>query len=87
MRLLVDCRIAVEPQLARTLRERYVSTTTTSGEFVNEIVRRAKGCALYIQLLLDMINAGCIQMSVSAAPLLPADLSQLYLLYFNSIFR
>lgn len=56
-------------------------------EFVDEIVKRAKGNALFIILLMDMIEQERIQIKNTALSLLPSDLSQLYLLYFNCVFN
>jgi hypothetical protein len=79
MRLLVDYRIAVNPSLGRCLRER--------SSLVDEIVKRAKGNALFITILLDMIEQDRIQMKSIVPSLLPSDITSLYLLYFNSVFK
>ncbi|KAI6188270.1 hypothetical protein M3Y98_00336700 [Aphelenchoides besseyi] len=79
MRLLVDYRIAVNPQLCRRF-------NCAPANFVDEIIHRSKGNALYILRLLDMIEQDRIQLRATSPSLLPSDLSQLYLLHFNSVF-
>ncbi|KAI6235274.1 hypothetical protein M3Y95_00034200 [Aphelenchoides besseyi] len=79
MRLLVDYRIAVNPRLCQRF-------NSAIPNFVDEIIHRSKGNALYILRLLDMIEQDRIQLRATSPSLLPSDLSQLYLLHFNSVF-
>lgn len=88
MRLLIDYRIAINPELGRCLRERSNPPSAMAlAEFVDEIIRRAKGNALFVSILMDMIEQERIQIRNTALSLLPTELSQLYLLYFNCIFK
>jgi hypothetical protein len=88
MRLLVDYRIAINPELGRCLRERSNPPSAMAlAEFVDEIIKRARGNALYVSILMDMIEQERIQIKNTALSLLPTDLSQLYLLHFNCIFK
>lgn len=88
MRLLVDYRIAINPELGRCLRERTNPPSAMAlAEFVDEIIKRARGNALYVSILMDMIEQERIQIKNLALSLLPTDLSQLFLLYFNCVFK
>ncbi|CAD5222211.1 unnamed protein product [Bursaphelenchus xylophilus] len=87
MRLLVDYRLTTNPQLEKRICEqRPQSPNQVLCDFVDEIVQRAKGNALFIILLMDIIENDLIQMRNTTLSLLPQDLNQLYLLYFNCIF-
>lgn len=88
MRLLVDYRIAINPELGRCLRERSNPPSAMAlADFVDEIIKKAKGNALYVSILMDMIEQERIQIKNTALSLLPNDVSELYLLYFNCIFK
>ncbi|CAD5216951.1 unnamed protein product [Bursaphelenchus okinawaensis] len=87
MRLLVDYRLSANPTLEKRICERCPQAANQIlCEFIDEIVDRAKGNALFIMLLMDIIENDLINMRNMAIALLPQDLNHLYLLYFNCIF-
>lgn len=83
--ILLEYRITVSPQLEQKLRS--CSTSESIPEVVDELVARSRGNQLFLTLLLDLIEQNRINIMSSSIALLPADLFQLYLLYFNLTFK
>lgn len=81
MRLLADFLLSSSPRL--DVRDAACAST----QLAEEIVRKARGNALYINLLAELIEQGLIQLHSMAVHLLPDGLPQLYLLCCNCVFR
>lgn len=83
--ILLEYRITVSPQLEQKLRS--CSTSESIKEVIDELVTRSRGNQLFLTLLLDLIEQNRINIMSSSIALLPTDLFQLYLLYFNLTFK
>jgi len=83
----VAVRVAASSRIVANIRH---SKTVTDGELVARLtahlVSKARGCFLYIKLILDLLERGNIVVKSATFKVLPQTLSEIYQLAFNQRF-
>ncbi|CAJ0583600.1 unnamed protein product, partial [Mesorhabditis spiculigera] len=86
-RMLAEYRVSGCHLLEEGLKTlKFTSGDNPLSEFISRIVAQSCGNMMYIALLLSLAESNVIRLKALASALLPADLDELYLLYFNLTF-
>ncbi|CAJ0942929.1 unnamed protein product, partial [Mesorhabditis belari] len=86
-RMLAEYRVSVCGESLRSLRRTSSSTSDPLNDFIDHIVSQSCGNLMYVSLLLSLAESDLIRLKALTSALLPTDLDELYLLYFNLTFN
>ena len=80
-------RVYTSPNITTgSWRKHFQTESQTVDKLTKFLTIRAKGCFLYVKLILDLIERGTLNLKSSSFKSLPQSLSEIYLLAFNILF-
>ena len=83
----VVTRVNSSSHISSSLSHKKTSDASTMMEKLNSFLTvKAKGCFLYVKLILDFIERGTLNVKSSSFKCLPQTLSEIYHLAFNLLF-
>jgi len=82
----VSSRVNTSSQITTNIWHKKVSDASMKEKLSNFLIIKAKGCFLYVKLILDFIERGTLNIKSSGFKSLPQTLCEVYHLAFNLLF-
>jgi len=82
----ISSRASSSSHISTNIWHKKMSDTAMMEKLRNFLIIKAKGCFLYVKLILDFIERGTLNIKTSSFKSLPQTLSEIYHLAFNLLF-